>query len=50
MNIKERIREQLIDEQLSPNQIIFRDFIFGVMIMLVIIFIGSWIKGMIFGG
>ncbi len=50
MGLREKIRQQLYDETLSPNQTIFRDFVFGLMIMFIIIEVGAWIKTMIFGG
>ena len=50
MGLRDKIRQQLYDESLSPNQTIFRDFITGFGIILIIIYVGLWIKTMIFGG
>ena len=50
MNLKEQLKRQMIDEQLSSNQIVFRDFIIGFIIVIVILNLGIWIKGLIFGG
>ncbi len=50
MSLKDQFKQQMADNSLSPTELIFRNFIAGFIIILVIIYTGAWIKNMIFGG
>ncbi len=40
----------MVDNSLSPKELLLRNFIIGFIIIMTIIYTGAWIKNMIFGG
>ncbi len=50
MSLKAQFKQQLVDNKLSSNELIFRNFIVGFIIILAIIYTGAWIKNIIVGG